>query len=262
MTAVVCGYRQFICLKGNIVMNFGLQLYSVRDSAEKDFKNTLKEVAKLGYEFVEPAGFFGHSAEEIKEWLDEYGLKVSGTHSGFEDLEKDFEGTVKFHKTIGNKRYIIPGLDTSTKAAIDVAVAKFNKFKPLLAAEGIDLMFHNHHREFMPNNDGLISHHELQKLTDINFEIDTFWAFAAGLDPVATIEGLKDRVNCIHLKDGVKKPDGGFAGRALGEGDAPVPAVIKKARELGFTIVVESEGLDPTGLEEVARCANFLKDYE
>ena len=43
-------------------MDYGLQLYSVRDMAKKDFEGTLKAVADLGYEFVEPAGFFGHSA--------------------------------------------------------------------------------------------------------------------------------------------------------------------------------------------------------
>lgn len=44
-------------------MKYGLQLYSVRDAAEKDYEMTLREVAAMGYEYVEPAGFFGHSAE-------------------------------------------------------------------------------------------------------------------------------------------------------------------------------------------------------
>ena len=40
-------------------MKYGLQLYSVRDAAEKDYEMTLREVAAMGYEYVEPAGFFG-----------------------------------------------------------------------------------------------------------------------------------------------------------------------------------------------------------
>ena len=123
-------------------MKYGLQLYSVRDAAEKDYEMTLREVAAMGYEYVEPAGFFGHSAEQVKEWLDKYGLTVSGTHSGFGDLENDFAGTVKYHKTIGNKRYIVPGVDTSNKEALDHAVELFNKYQPMLAAEGITLAFH------------------------------------------------------------------------------------------------------------------------
>ena len=33
----------------------------------------------------------------------------------------------------------------------------------------------------------------------------------------------------------------------------------KKAIEMGVSMVIESEGLDPTGLEEVKRCIDFLK---
>ena len=35
--------------------------------------------------------------------------------------------------------------------------------------------------------------------------------------------------------------------------------VIAKAKDMGLAMVVESEGLQPTGIEEVARCARFLK---
>ena len=40
----------------------GLQLYSVRDDMEKDFYGTLKKVKEIGYDYVEFAGYFGHSA--------------------------------------------------------------------------------------------------------------------------------------------------------------------------------------------------------
>lgn len=244
-------------------MNYGLQLWSVRLDAKENYENMLKEVAALGYEFVEPAGFFGHSAEEIKEWLEKYNLKISGTHSKFEELEEDFDATVKFHKTIGNKRFIIPHTPTNTKEELEIAVAKFNKFGPMLAEHGISLQYHNHHREFLPNNDLMYANFYLLDKTNIKFEIDTFWAYAANWNPIEVLEVFKDRIECIHLKDGIKAFDEDakrvFNGKALGEGTAPVKDVIKKAKELGFTMVVESEGLDPTGLQEVGRCADFLK---
>ena len=52
-------------------MDYGIQLYSVRDMASVDYERALREVAALGYEFVEPAGFFGHSAQQVKAWLDQ-----------------------------------------------------------------------------------------------------------------------------------------------------------------------------------------------
>ena len=94
-------------------MEYGIQMYSVRDITEKDLPGALKKMAEIGYKNVEFAGFFGYSAEEVKKMLEENGLKVSGTHSSLKDLIEDFEGTVAYHKAIGNKNFILPGVDFS-----------------------------------------------------------------------------------------------------------------------------------------------------
>ena len=239
-------------------MDYGLQLYSVRDVTESDLEGTLKKVAEIGYRYVEFAGFFGHSAEEVKAMLDRYGLIVSGTHSGLGDLDADFEGTVKYHKTIGNTNYIVPGAPTWTAAELDETIEKINKYQPMLAAEGIRMAYHNHDGEFKPNADGQIPHEEMERRTNIDFQIDTFWAFVAGKDPVEVITRLKDRVHVIHLKDGLRNGHG----YALGEGEAPVAAVREKAIELGMHMVVESETLQPDGISEATRCFNYLKSLE
>lgn len=237
---------------------YGLQLYSVRDITKDDFAGALKAVAEMGYKSVETAGFFGNSAEDVKAMLAEYGLKLSGTHTSFADLDNDLAGTIKYHQTIGNKNFIVPGAPIKTAADLASTVNKFNKYQPILKSEGINMAFHNHHQEFLPNEDGQIAHEVMQKETDIDFEIDTYWAFVAGLDPVEVITKLRDRVKVIHLKDGTRDKKG----YSLGLGEAPVTAVHAKAVELGMDIVVESEGLEPTGLEEVKRCIDFLKGLE
>ena len=239
-------------------MDYGLQLYSVRDVIGSDLEGTLKKVAEIGYRYVEFAGFFGHSAEEVKAMLDRYGLIVSGTHSGLGDLDADFAGTVKYHKTIGNTNYIVPGAPTWTAAELDETIEKLNKYQPMLEAEGIRLAYHNHDGEFKPNADGQIPHEEMERRTNIDFQIDTFWAFVAGKDPVEVITRLKDRVHAIHLKDGLRYGQG----YALGEGEAPVAAVRAKAIELGMHMVVESETLQPDGISEATRCINYLKSLE
>ena len=48
-------------------MKYGLQMYSVRDAAEKDLLGTLEKVAALGYHYAEFAGFFGYSAEAVRD---------------------------------------------------------------------------------------------------------------------------------------------------------------------------------------------------
>ena len=239
-------------------MDYGLQLYCVRDVTGTDLEGTLKKVAEIGYRYVEFGGFFGHSAEQVKAMLDNYGLIVSGTHSGFDDLDKDFAGTVKYHHAIGNTNYIVPGAPWGTTAELNETIEKMNKYKPMLAAEGIRLAYHNHDGEFKPTLDGQIAHEEMERRTDIDFQIDTFWAFVAGRDPIEVITRLKDRVHVTHLTDGLRNGQG----FALGEGEAPVAAVREKAIELGMHMVVESETLQPDGISEVTRCFNYLKTLE
>lgn len=235
-------------------MNYGIQMYSLRDITGEDLDGALKAVAEMGYKEVEFAGFFGHSAEDVKAMLDKYGLVCCGTHSGLYDLINDFEGTVKFHQTIGNTKYIIPGHDLSTKAKLDEFIAQVAEIAPKLRERGIELGYHNHSHEFYTTEEGYQIHNELEERTEIFFELDTYWAYVAKLDPVATMERLKDRIRCIHLKDG--SPEG--RGCSLGSGSAPVAAVREKAIEYGYGIVVESEGLEPTGKEEVQRCIDYL----
>ena len=115
-------------------MEYGLQLYSVRDFTQKNLASTLKKVAEIGYKYVEFAGFFGHSAEKVKAMLNEYGLIVSGTHSGLKELDDDFAAAVKYHHTIGNTNYIVPGAPWGTAAELSETIDKLNKYKPMLAA--------------------------------------------------------------------------------------------------------------------------------
>ena len=141
---------------------YGIQMYSVRDITEKDMPGALRALAEMGYKNVEFAGFFGIPAEEIKKLLDDNGLKVSGTHTGWNEIAEHFEETVAYHKAIGNTRIIIPGADLTTKAKLDAFIDMLNEFQPKLAAEGITLGYHNHDHEFKPNEDGQIIYDEAQ----------------------------------------------------------------------------------------------------
>ena len=238
---------------------YGLQLFSLRDITGNDLEGALKAVAEMGYKYVEYAGFFGHSAEQVKEWQDKYGLKCSGTHSGWgELLPGNIEDTIAFHKTIGNPNYIIPGADLSTLDKLIDFCAVMNTAQLRLAEEGISLGYHNHSHEFVVMPWGSTIHSELEKRGTFDFEIDTFWVFNAGIDPVETLKRLSGRVKVIHLKAGFK----GGKGKSLGQGEAPVLKVREYAVKNNIRMVVESEGLDPTGLEEVKRCIDFLKAQE
>jgi len=244
-------------------MKYGLQLYSVRDSAAENFEQMLQSVANMGYSFVESAGFYDRTAEQVKKALDKNGLTLCGTHTSLRQLCDKWEETIAFHKTVGCYDIIIPGAHVKTAEEIHLLVDTINCIIPKMEKEGMRLHYHNHYQEFMPNADGLIPLNELASRTKIFFEIDTFWALDAGLDPLTVLEQYADRIKLIHLKDGIPQdwsnPQSKAIGKSLGEGQAPIQAILQKAEEMKLTVVVESEDLDPCGLDEVARCIRYLQ---
>ena len=253
-------------------VEYGLQMYSLRDITGTDLKGALKLVAEMGYKYIEFAGFFGHPAEDVKQWLEEYGLVCSGTHTGSDALQEAvLADTIAYHKTIGCDNLIIPGMDWSTPEKLEENIALINRVQPILSANGISLGYHNHTGEFFPTPYGAVVEDEVISRTAAQLEIDTWWLFNAGIDPVSYCERYKDRIRVIHLKDGIAaKPENrdylhwgiGVEGRSVGSGEAPILAVREWCLKNNVLMVIESEGLDPTGPEEVERCIRYLRTLD
>ena len=239
-------------------MEYGVQLYSVRDITQTDMRGALLSIARQGYSFVEFAGFFSISAEEISAMLKEAGLRVSGTHTGLAELKEKTEETIAYHKAIGNKQIYVPWADLNTQEKIDAFIKDMAELQPRFEKEGIRLGYHNHAQEFKPNEDGSVSMEQLFYRTSLDLEIDTFWAYAAGVDPVAVLKRFAGRIPVIHIKDGFED----HKGMPLGQGTAPVKAVYEAALALHIPMVVESETLSPDGLTETGICIKYLQSLE
>jgi sugar phosphate isomerase/epimerase len=241
-------------------VNYGLQLYSVRDLSETDLHGALRQAAGLGYQAIEFAGFFGHPADEVKAWLDSFGLRASGTHTSLNALENDFDAVVRYHHAIGCPLLIVPFAKPGTLAEMEALAAKLTECKHKLTQEGIALAYHNHAHEFKPVEKGISFWDTLTAYTALPLELDTYWVYAAGEDPVRWMEKLhrENRLPVIHIKDGFA--DGG--GKPLGHGTAPVEAVYRAAVRLGVPMVVESETMNPSGMEEARVCIEYLKKLE
>ena len=247
---------------------YGLQMYSVRDLTEVSLEEALKKVAEMGYKYIEFAGFFDNSAEDVKGWLDKYGLICSGTHTGVDQIKPEvIDETIAYHKAIGCDNLIVPGCDWSTPEKCDEIINLFNFASKKLAENGIRFGYHNHSKEFFPTADGIIFEDEVLKRTDAEIQIDTFWLFNAGIDVIGYLDEHKDRIKVIHLKDGIPSADENknfdhvhdeVKGFSLGSGKAPVKEIREWAIKNNVLMVVESEDLDPTGLEEVERCIKYL----
>jgi sugar phosphate isomerase/epimerase len=188
-----------------------VQLYTVRDLMKEDFDGTIAKVAQVGYKEVEFAGYFGHTAEQVKDVLQKNGLTAPSTHVQYDELDEKFPSVIEFSKTVGMDYIICPWIPEDLRKSPDIwkqASDKFNKCGEQTKKAGIQFGYHNHWFEFLPTN-GKLPYDELLKDCNpdlVKMEMDLCWAVAAGADPVKYFEKYPGRFPLVHVKDLKTKP--------------------------------------------------------
>ena len=242
-----------------------LQLYSVREDCSRDLYGTLEAVANMGYDGVEFAGYYGRTAEELKEILDDLGLKVAGSHVGINTLMgDDLEKTISFNKTLGNKYLIVPALPEKmreTKNAWIETARLMNKISEKVKPHGMRVGYHNHAVEFTPI-DGEIPWHIFfrEAEPDIIMQLDTGNAMRGNLTADEVIDIIKRyprRAVTVHLKEFSATNENAL----LGEGDMKWEEFFKVCESVGGTewYIIEQESYAYPPLECVKRCLENLK---
>ena len=186
-----------------------VQLYSIRQIAEKDLPGILAQVAKLGFKGVEFAGYYGHEAPAVRKMLDQNGLKVAGTHTGLDTLLGDnLAKTLEYNKTIGNKNLIVPSMPGKYRqGGIEgwkEAAKVFNEISDKVKGQGFVVGYHYHAVEFEKVAGATETPFDAFFQTakpDVKVQLDVGHARRAGADPVEVIKKYKGRVVSIHIKE-------------------------------------------------------------
>ena len=207
--------------KGNEAMHapranaVGLQLYTLRDIMKVSVPATLKLVADIGYKEMEFAGYFDHSAKDIKQLLDDNGLRAPSAHIMLDVFDNNINQVLDDTQTVGHKYLVVPWLSEAQRgvgiAPYQVLAEKLNKIGEACHKAGITLGYHNHDFEF-ENRDGQIPLDVLITETDPNLvtmELDLYWAVKAGKNPVDYFKAYPGRFKLWHVKDLAE--DGSFA---------------------------------------------------
>lgn len=267
----------------------GLQLYSVRDQMEKDMEGTLKAVKEMGYDYVEFAGYFGKSAEEIRALLDKYSLTCISVHQGLDFYEEGGQTAADFIKTLGAKYSAIPWYEAGKLAgspAWEATKALFIRCGELLKKNGIQMLYHNHDFEFVMV-DGKYKHDYLMQEIPrelLKPEFDTCWVRYAGEDPCKYLALYAGDVEVLHLKDftckklangpayaliddagnpikATSKEENEFRFRPVGQGMQDFPAILAAAEKAGteYLIVEQDETYELPSLEAVRQSREYLK---
>ena len=233
------------------------QLYSARDEAQRNLDEVLCTLAEIGYDGVEFAGFYGHTAEEIQALLTKHGLLAISSHVPVQQIMEDMFGVISAHQKIGCRYIAIPFLEEQQRpggpgfASTIALIAKFGK---LCKAAGIQLLYHNHDFEFitLSGQYGLDFLYDAVDAEYLQTEIDVCWVKYFGEDPSAYIRKYTGRCPIVHLKD--------FIGE---KSDTPVFELLGKAsqtnpEEMSFCFKAfghgcqDAEGVVRAGIESGA----------
>ncbi len=238
-------------------MKIALQLYSIREMAkEGGLERLLAEAKKSGYDGVEFAGFYDHSAEAVKSLLNKYGLKGAGAHVGYKLLCENPEKILADAETIGLYSVVVPYYNAEDEAGWAEFCRNMERFGEMFAKKGIRFGYHNHANEFGKIGDEYIIDYIFKNTSsNVQFEMDTFWVIRGKEDPVAYAKKYADRMEIFHAKD----IDDADEDIEVGCGRVDFPAVISSIQKLDW-IVVEQEAFKMS-MDESIRigCDNLKK---
>lgn len=165
--------------KTSVKMPLGFQVWTVKDMLVKDFPGTLKKIAGMGYQSVEmcsPPGYessgFGPlmkmTPKEMKNIINDAGLRFESTHYGMDEFRKNLDNRINFAKESGQKQMILSSFGLRQNATMDEwkkAADELNKYAAQTKKAGIQMGFHNHHME-MGKIDGKLIYDTLMETFD------------------------------------------------------------------------------------------------
>ena len=254
----------------------------------QDMYAALKKVKEIGYDYVEFAGYFDHSAEEVRSMLDEIGLTCVSVHQAYNLFLEEGQKAADYLKTIGADYAAIPWMAAEDHKGCDHydnVIADITKVGRLLKDNGIQLLYHNHDFEFQKFEDKFLLDWLYESVPSdlLQTEVDTCWVKYAGYDPCEYLKKYTGRSPVVHLKDFTCKrfaggpayalidengkeikttrEDNGFEFRPVGMGLQDFPAILKAAEEAGaaYAIVEQDASVDRPPMEAAKLSREYLK---
>ncbi len=265
----------------------GLQLYSIREEMKKDPLASLKEVAKMGYVYVEHANyvdgkFYGYAPKEFRKVLDDLGLKMISGHTVFgkthwDNAKKDFSDSwrklVDDAAILGQKYVVSPSMDMTMRNKYDDFKGYmdiFNKCGELCNKQGMKFGYHNHSFEFAESLNGEKLFDIMMKSMDpklVVVQLDMGNLYNGGAIALDVVKQYPGRFENLHVKDEIEGPAGGnekYESTIIGEGIVNTKEVTDLATKIGGAqvYIIEQESYQgKTPMECVKKNLEIMKKW-
>lgn len=219
----------------NIKSDIGLNLQSLQGDMCENPRNTLSEVARMGYTMIETASYsngriYDMKPDDFREAARKAGLKIAGAHLTklLEDMpdattESETDSAVAgeattaedpvtvwwrealdIHRDLGCRYITMPRLPESLSDETTARYAEyFDTIGDMAAQRGMKFCFHPDKSHLTAVN-GVSAFDAIAAATDpakVWFEIDTYETAEAGIDTKALLRRYGKRVLLLHAHD-------------------------------------------------------------
>lgn len=256
-----------------MAIQLGIQLYSVRNSLAADPEGTLNALADLGLTRLEGANHraltedgigFGIPADFLARMMQERGITIVGCQINPLDLDR-LPAVLEFQEKIGNRRI---GCDIEFYPYGDLEYVKrragfFNEVGKICAGRDMQFFYHNHYQEFQRFGDRTV-YELLMEYTDpelVKFELDTYWAYRGGADPIDLFRSYPERFIFSHQKDfpaDAARPLNMFEGTVAPDTSIDMPLFVKLEVPSEFAEV----GTGVLPIQDIIDAVDQLPNYE
>lgn len=249
-------------------MKIGVNLYSIRNmiTNKNDLTKTLKLLKKYGCDFVQFSGS-PVALTDLAKISKATKMPVVITHSPFDRIVNDTTKLIKEHKAMHCQYIGLGSFDKKLYLNEKKLKATINQLEIVakqIEKQKMHFFFHNHQTEFMKFANGeTVLDYMIRKAPHIHFTLDVYWVQYGGASVLETINKLKGRIECVHLKD--YKINNEFLPEfaPLGDGNVNFPCLVKAMKKAGtkyFLIEQDNAATKKDGFKDVIKSIKYAKE--
>ena len=244
-------------------MKLAVQLYNFRVELKQDFKGTLREIAKLGFDGVEFATYYGNmEPDELAALLNELKLECAGTMFPKDILCQIDSPAWLMAKTL-NSPAVTFSYTENLPSSWEKLLGMCQTAGKNAALNQLQFSYHNHHQEFSKLDDGqYVMTKVLQETNpqEVFIEPDVCWLTFAQVDPVSFIKTYANRIKQIHLKD-LTDPTKRETMTHLGKGCVNLTGCIEAAKETFCQWLIYEQDHSSDPFADAQASLSFMKKF-
>lgn len=248
-----------------------LQMFTMREytKTKEELRNTLQTLAGYGFRNVQYSVPDFLTPREVKELLDEAGLRNdSAYHPNIFTMEQEMDKVMEQLEVFDTPYLRISTLpfEMLNPEGIRKFTDAVNRIGRILAPQGIKLLYHFHSYEFFKVEGETVMETMLRQTSPECMQLmpDTYWIIDGGLEPMEFLARHRDRIEYVHTKDyAIENPQPGWNWERrfapVGTGNLNWDGILDVCEDMGAAMYIIEQ--DQSYGRDIFQCVKSSIDF-